>query len=88
MSKYSSIFGSCLYGDRAGAEYVTNLKNKLSPIMNAAFVRLNSDANESHLKDITLTSNVDLLVYSGHGLKFTKENAAHFFCKKYRAILA
>lgn len=81
VSKYSSIFGSCLYGDRAGAQYVTNLKDGLSTIMNAAFVRLNGDANESQLRDINLTSNVDLLAYSGHGLMFEKENAAHFFAR-------
>ncbi|AEM74813.1 DUF6345 domain-containing protein [Caldicellulosiruptor acetigenus] len=84
VSKYSSIWpweGNCQFGDRAGAQYVTNLKNGLSSVMNAAFVKLNSDANESQLKNVNLTSSYDLLAYSGHGLMFDKENAAHFFAR-------
>jgi hypothetical protein len=33
------------------------------------------------LKDTSLTSQADLLVYSGHGLCLSKENAAHFFAR-------
>jgi len=83
VSTYSSPNGSCTYGDRAGAHYVYNLADSLwrNAWVTAYLIKLNSEANESYLKDTSLTSQADLLVYSGHGLCLSKENAAHFFAR-------
>lgn len=77
--------GGCFYEDRAGVEYVTNLRNALvnSGYFANSFTWTNNDAWESDLRSYAPT--VDFFAFSGHGFRYNSyytlrnEASLHFY---------
>ena len=78
-SGYAGIsnYGNCSYGDRAGAQYVTNLQNSISSICTQSFKLTNTNANK-YVFQSSWSNSVDFFAYSGHGLSSSTYSSLHF----------
>jgi len=87
IDDYTSVYGSCSYTsgadspDRAGASYVTNLKNRISNYYTTTYFNTDSSVVEYNIRN---ASKVDLFVYSGHGIALNStDNALHCFARSF-----
>lgn len=71
--------GDCIYGNRAGGQYVTNLSSALSSQAFTKVLRTNSEATKNDLTLDTVVNSVNFFAYSGHGLSDTSKSSAHYY---------